>query len=387
MLNIVDRYVKKQSAGGHPHPAQAENAHHRIATQNAISRRYCTLLIAFVFLLAAAACAPAGGEAAVVPDSQVEPTVEPVAEPTEEAQAEEPAEATGEPRTITDAMGREVTFPAAPQRVVVLSEIDLDSLLALGIVPVGAPNGRGQTTLPSYMLPLIEGKTTAIGPLGEPNLETIVALDPDLIVYSDPYGDLAERIPELEQIAPVVVPYVDTGDWHWKSVFQAVADVMDKGVEAEAWLQVYDEQTAALGAQLSDDLREVSIVRWMGDGPRILLSNAFSSDVLSDVGFVRPEYQLELAGSHPVHTDVISMEQVNLVDADIIFAGGLNPEGDVAMQEALANPIVQTLSAIQANRLFTVDGLAWSSTGGPTAATQVLRDVEDALNQVAETSE
>ena len=211
MLNIVDRYVKKQSAGGHPHPAQAENAHHRIATQNAISRRYCTLLIAFVFLLAAAACAPAGGEAAVVPDSQVEPTVEPVAEPTEEAQAEEPAEATGEPRTITDAMGREVTFPAAPQRVVVLSEIDLDSLLALGIVPVGAPNGRGQTTLPSYMLPLIEGKTTAIGPLGEPNLETIVALDPDLIVYSDPYGDLAERIPELEQIAPVVVPYVDTG--------------------------------------------------------------------------------------------------------------------------------------------------------------------------------
>ncbi|MBL1128659.1 MAG: iron-siderophore ABC transporter substrate-binding protein [Chloroflexi bacterium] len=49
------------------------------------------------------------------------------------------------------------------------------------------------------------------------------------------------------------------------------------------------------------------------------------------------------------------------------------------MQEALENPLVQTLSAVQNNRLFTVDGLAWSSTGGPMAAMQVLADVAEAL--------
>ncbi|GIK55052.1 MAG: hypothetical protein BroJett015_07150 [Chloroflexota bacterium] len=286
---------------------------------------------------------------------------------------------TADTRTLTDALGREVTIPANPQRVVALSEIDLDSLVALGIIPVGAPNGRGQTTLPTYLLPQIEGKTTSIGPLGEPDFETILTLEPDLIVYSDPYGPLAEMIPELEQIAPVVVPYVDTGDWHWKSVLLAIAEAMGKAAEAEEWMATYDAQTAVLGAQLSADLRQVSIVRWMADGPRILLANAFSSQVLSDIGFERPAYQLDLAGTHPVHTDVISMEQVDLVDADIIFAGGLNPEGDVAMQEALENPLVQTLSAVQNNRLFTVDGLAWSSTGGPMAAMQVLADVAEAL--------
>lgn len=298
----------------------------------------------------------------------------------EEAAAAEEAVAAGETRTFVDAMDREVNIPVDPQRIVVLSEIDLDSLLALGLTPVGAPNGRGQLTLPTYLQPIIEDQTTAIGGLGEPNLETILTLEPDLIVYSDPYGPLAEMIPELEQIAPVVVPYVYNDDWHWKTVFTAIAEAMDKSAEAEAWLESYESRAATLGEQLPEDLNEVSIVRWMADGPRILLPNAFSSQVLDDVGFERPEHQLDLAGTHPVHTDVISMEQVDLINADIIFAGGLNPEGDVVMQEALENPLVQALTAVQAGRLFEVDGLAWSSTGGPMAAENVLDDVESALN-------
>lgn len=376
MSRILNWSGKGQRAGGHPHAAEKGNKRHRYATQNAISGRYFSLLLSFL-LVWLVACGTGSSETAV--SSTATPASEPIPAPTE-------AE-TAETRTFTDAMGREVTIPVAPQRVVALSEIDLDSLVALGIIPVGASNGRGQTTLPTYLLPMIEGKTTSIGQLGEPNLETILTLEPDLIVYSDPYGPLAEKISELEQIAPVIVPYVDNGDWHWKTVFLAVADAVGKSAEAQAWMQTYDEQTAVLGSHLSDDMREVSIVRWMADGPRILLSNAFPSQVLSDIGFVRPAYQIDLAGAHPVHTDVISMEQVDLVDADIIFAGGLNPEGDTAMQEALEDPLVQTLSAIQAERLFLVDGLAWSSTGGPTAAMHVLNDVANALGVTIDSTE
>ncbi len=289
-----------------------------------------------------------------------------------------------ETRTFVDAMARTVEIPVDPQRVVVLSEIDLDSLLALGIVPVGAPNGRGQTTLPSYLIEQIDGQTTSLGALGEPNLEMVASLAPDLIVYSDPYGALAEMIPEMEQIAPVVIPYVYTDSWDWKVVFAAIADAVDKSADADAFLAAYDAQAAELGAQLPDELREVSIVRWMADGPRILLSNAFSSQVLADVGFERPAAQLDLAGSHPVHTDVINMEQIQVVDAPVVFAGGLNPEGDEVMQEALENPLVQTFESVQNGRLFTVDGLAWSSTGGPLAALDVLADVATFLQTVAE---
>lgn len=379
MSRMSNRYQKEQRMGGHPHTAQKGNKRQRYALQNVISNRYFTFFILLMLMLGLAACSSGGAPA----EETAEPIAEPVTEPTE-APAAEPAEEAAATRTFTDAMDREVTIPVDPQRIVVLSEIDLDSFLALGITPVGAPNGRGQLTLPTYLQPIIEGQTTAIGGLGEPNLETILTLDPDLIVYSDPYGPLAEMIPELEQIAPVVVPYVDNGDWHWKTVFLAVAAAMDETAVAEAWMENYEARAAAIGERLPEEVNEVSIVRWMADGPRILLPNAFSSQVLSDVGFARPAHQLDLAGSHPVHTDVISMEQIDLVDADIIFAGGLNPEGDVAMQEALENPLVQALSAVQANRLFTVDGLAWSSTGGPMAALNVLDDVENAFGEIQE---
>src|SRR5882757_8533351 len=54
-------------------------------------------------------------------------------------------------RTITDAQGRKVKVPAEPQKVVALSEPTLDAALALGIEPVGATAGRGQTGVSTYL--------------------------------------------------------------------------------------------------------------------------------------------------------------------------------------------------------------------------------------------
>ena len=52
--------------------------------------------------------------------------------------------AVADTRQIEDAFGHPVTVPSAPQRVITLSELDLDAALALGITPVGTINGRGQ---------------------------------------------------------------------------------------------------------------------------------------------------------------------------------------------------------------------------------------------------
>ena len=148
------------------------------------NKKFITLFVLLLLLISACQ----GTEPSVsepVEEAPAEAAEESAQVVEEEAEAEAEAMADeaemAEMRTITDAMGREVSIPVDPQRIVVMSEIDLDSLLALGITPVGAPNGRGQQTLPTYMLPMIEGKTTAIGGLGEPNLETVLNLEPDLI--------------------------------------------------------------------------------------------------------------------------------------------------------------------------------------------------------------
>lgn len=50
---------------------------------------------------------------------------------------------------VTDATGTSVKVPAAPERVVALSEMDLDAALALGVKPVGLTAGRGQKGAPA----------------------------------------------------------------------------------------------------------------------------------------------------------------------------------------------------------------------------------------------
>src|SRR5690606_1680350 len=64
-----------------------------------------------------------------------------------------PGLADGTPfRVIEDVDHEAVAVPVDPQRVVTLSEPTLDGAIRLGVVPVGSVNGRGQTTLPNYLV-------------------------------------------------------------------------------------------------------------------------------------------------------------------------------------------------------------------------------------------
>ncbi len=92
------------------------------------------------------------------------------------------AQAGSETRQVTDADGKTQVVPAQPKRVVVLSEIDLDSALTLGLQPVGTVNGRGQSTLPRYLLQQAGKEIAVVGDLDNPNLEKLIDLEPDLIL-------------------------------------------------------------------------------------------------------------------------------------------------------------------------------------------------------------
>ncbi len=372
---------KRQGMGGHPYPAGMENKRRWSLCQNVTSKQYFTLLIIIALAFALAACGT-GETAAVAPDP-TEVVDSDAAIPTEEPAAqEEPVET----RLVIDATKREVEVPAEPKRIVTLTEIDLDSTLALGLTPVGSVNGRGQETLPSYLLNLT-GDVQSVGSIAEPNLETILALDPDLILVASPIPAVEEMFPELAKIAPVVVTAVQGSSW--VDTLKGVAEMVNHVDEAESFLASYSAEAEALASSLPTDVREASIVRWNPDGPVVMLPTAFSSQVLNDIKLDKPAAQAELAGSHPVHSDPISMETIEIIDADIIFAGGLNPDGQAALEETLENPLVQALSAVQADRLVLVDGLVWGSIGGPLAAKQVLADVArgiaDSTSTITET--
>src|SRR5690606_15124405 len=86
-------------------------------------------------------------------------------------------------RTVNTAMG-EVKVQGNPKRVVVLDTDSLDSAITLGVVPVGATTVADGEPFSTYLPKEKLKDIKPVGLIGEPNLEAIAALKPDLILSS-----------------------------------------------------------------------------------------------------------------------------------------------------------------------------------------------------------
>lgn len=328
-------------------------------------------LLLLVVLLAA--CAPGGAaETDVAAPTEAAPTEAPA---TEAAPAEAPADEStaGETRTVTDAAGNTLEIPVAPQRVVALSERDMDAAFALGFPLVGVVNGRGAETPPAYLQSYL-GEAVSVGAFSEPSPEAILNLAPDLILIGGLFPALEEMLPAFQEIAPVYITF-NAGD-DWRTAFLGAADALNKTAEADAWLADYDTAAAELAAQLPAG-SEVSIVRFNPDGPVIMAPGSFASSITSSVGLARPESHLGIEGAG--HGDTVSLEALSTIDAGHLFVGALNADGTAVLDAALADPLYGALGAFQNDAVSVVDGAVWTSLGGPIAAQIVLNDVAAAF--------
>lgn len=279
-------------------------------------------------------------------------------------------------RQVIDANGQSQTVPDAPERVVVLGELDLDAALTLGVQPVGTVNGRGQATLPRYLLDKAGKEISVVGDLDNPNLEKLIDLEPDLILT-------AQTKPELLTLLNEIAPTVVTGNWGepWKQVFQRTALVLNREAEGKAFLAQYEARLQEARARLAKHQGEqVSIVRWNPKGPSYMHGSTFASSVVQEMGLARPPHQI---GDRTPHSPALSLESLNLLDGDWLVIGTLSASGDAvdAMKQAEQTPAFQQLGAIKGKRFGAVDGSIWTSTGGPQAALRVISDVEQLMSK------
>ncbi|WP_020658544.1 ABC transporter substrate-binding protein [Amycolatopsis benzoatilytica] len=103
------------------------------------------------------------------------------------------------PVRLADERGK-VDLPAPAAKIVSLEWGLTENLLALGVQPIGAADVKGYNTY-DKVLPLAEA-TPDVGTRGEPSLDAISALHPDLVVATT---DLPENvIAQLSKRAPVL---------------------------------------------------------------------------------------------------------------------------------------------------------------------------------------
>jgi len=174
-------------------------------------------------------------------------TEEPADTATDDASTD--AAASG-PVTYTDERG-EHTLDAVATDVVALEWGLTENLLALGVEPVGQADVEGYNTW-ATVAPL-DASTPDVGMRGEPSLDAISALEPDLVVTTT---DVPENvIAQIEEVAPVLALRGSDGEdpiGYMRSTVETLAEVTGTQDEAETVLADFDAKVAEATTALDE---------------------------------------------------------------------------------------------------------------------------------------
>jgi iron complex transport system substrate-binding protein len=274
--------------------------------------------------------------------------------------------------------GGEACVPLEPKRVVALDSSTLEYLLSLEIKPIGATLSD---TFASHLNQDLTG-ISDVGNAGEPSLEKIATLQPDLILGGDYYRTI---YPQSSQVAPTVL-FGTEHSGQWKETFMSVAQMLQKTKVAEQVMNRYDERLEDFKQQMGDRLQQtkVSVVRIYPDRINLYLKDSFCGVVLQDAGLPRPEAQNISASeakkrfNNEIQTS-ISRELLQQADGDAMFiwTGENTPEANQQAQQKLAvlksDSLWQQLTAVQQNKIYQVPS-HWIGSG-PIAANLVIDDL------------
>lgn len=270
-------------------------------------------------------------------------------------------------RIIEHAMG-ETEVPAHPERVVVLDSSFLDSAIALGVTPVGATEGAAGLGLPAYLPESVHDDVAIVGETNTPNLEAIAELDPDLIIGARVRHEALYE--DLQGIAPTV--FSESSGTNWTSQVTLTGDALNLADDVTSLLDQFDARAADVGAAIGAADMTATIVRFLPDETRLYGPGTFSGSVLTAVGFDLGDKPY----ADPYSMAMISAEQIELLDADVIFATtyGVGESSRPVFEE-----LWDTLSAVQSGNQFDVRDDIWMTGIGVLGANLILDDLESML--------
>ncbi|NEW04932.1 iron-siderophore ABC transporter substrate-binding protein [Paenibacillus sp. SYP-B3998] len=275
-----------------------------------------------------------------------------------------------ETRTIKHAMGAS-TIKGTPQRIVVLTNQGTESLLEIGIKPVGAV----KSWIGEPWFDHIKDRMTGVEVLGDetqPNLELIASLKPDLILGTKVRQE--KIYPQLSSIAPTVFTE-NLGDSMIEN-FQLYAQALNKEAQGKSIVDAYNQIIEQTKASLGEKTKQrISLARFQPGKVRVYYKNNFAGIVLKQLGFARPDAQ----NKDDFSAD-ITKEQIDVLDGDVFFYFVSDRKGETeaskTMDEWLQSPLAQNLNVVKKQRTFSVNEPIWNTSGGIIAAKLLVQDIK-----------
>jgi iron complex transport system substrate-binding protein len=263
------------------------------------------------------------------------------------------------PVTISHAHG-ETVVEKPPLRIVTWGWGNEDALIALGVAPVGMPfqsyGGGDDGVQPWLEEPLAElggAAPVLLDNSGEPPIEQIAALQPDLIlaVFS---GVTAEQYALLSGIAPTVAYSGDAWSTPWQEATLTAGKAIGKLDEAEKLVA----DTTAFTAETAAARPELAGTTFAGvndyDGS-LAVYDAGDARVkfLVDLGLVLAPSIVELSPKDGSFYFPVSYELADAITSDIIVTYA---EEQAVADEFLSRPFIQNLPQYRAGAIAALVG-------------------------------
>lgn len=260
------------------------------------------------------------------------------------------------PVTIEHKYGS-VTIEEAPERVVSVGYTDQDTLLALGVVPVGIRDWFGDqpnATWP-WATEALGGAEPLVLDSAEINYEAIAGLRPDLIVGVSS-GMTEEEHSTLSAIAPTLAQTDEFPDYGvpWQDGTRLTARALGRVDEAEALIAAVEARYAEFRAANPELEGLEGIVAYAVSESEV---GAYASidtraRFLGDLGFVTPAEFDELADG--LFYTSFSNEEIGRLDRDLVV---WMPDSESTRQRILTSPLRDGLRAVAEGREVFLDDL------------------------------
>ncbi len=248
------------------------------------------------------------------------------------------------PMTITDQSGRTVTLDKIPERIISMAPANTEILFALGL----GDKVVGVTNYCNYPSEALEKEK--VGGFSTPDIEKIIALDPD-VIFAAPIHE-AEVIPQLEDLGLTVIALTpDTIDETYDAI-ELVGTIT--GAQESAASLVEDMRSSinvvtGLVNNISDDERpNVFYIVW-------------HDPLMTAGGDTLPGQLIELAGGRNIFANLsgyptVSIESLLYGEPQVIIAGtGMGSGADAPLEWAQSESQLQDTEALKEGRVFSIN--------------------------------
>lgn len=259
----------------------------------------------------------------------------------------------------------------APKRIVILDNLYGEILDPLDITPVGATTGQADSQEFSTLFKkqYKDAKVVSVGWQGNPDLDKIAKLKPDLILMTGEQEDLYD---ELSEIAPTVGYQINTDEnWDYHETSLKVAEIFDKRDEMKKDLDRLDAREAVFAENVKAKFGNQKLMYLR------VTDNDIRYYAYGHFGYLYDTYHFNRAETFNPDDmlQVIDPDKLKDINPDLLI---VQADSQELLDNKLKNtPVWTSLKAVQNNKVIYADYSTYMLGFGIVSQEAIMKQISD----------